>query len=102
MFLAAAESIAGQRGLPSNLIAPPDPERIANAKGWLRGRMPPNRKYSQTSDQPALTAVFDLDIARSRADSFDKCCREIEGLLRKLIALTPPDPPAAGPAVRPP
>ena len=64
-FLAAAESIAGQRGLPSSLNAPPDPESIADAKGWLRGRMPPNRRYSETSDQPALTAVFNLDVARS-------------------------------------
>jgi hypothetical protein len=39
-FLAAAESIRGKRGLPPDLEAPPNPEQIRAAKGWLRERMP--------------------------------------------------------------
>jgi hypothetical protein len=34
-FLAAATSLAGQRGLRSDLTAPPDPERPRDCKGWL-------------------------------------------------------------------
>lgn len=75
-FLAAAESLRGHRGLRADLNAPADPEAMRDAKGWLRDRMPDNRKYRETLDQPALTAPFDLQAAR-RSDSFDKCYREI-------------------------
>ena len=34
-------------------------------------------------DQAALTQIFDMAAAR-RADSFDKCYREITGLLNRL------------------
>ncbi|MBS1825762.1 MAG: DUF4276 family protein [Acidobacteria bacterium] len=45
-FLAAAESLSGVRGLPSNLIPPPDPEAIRDAKGWLTKQMPSGTCYS--------------------------------------------------------
>ncbi len=73
-FLAAAESLRGQRGLPSDLDTPAAPEDIRNAKGWLGARMPDG--YSETLDQPALTSLFDLEAAR-RADSFDKLFRDL-------------------------
>lgn len=82
-FLAAAESLRGHRGLPADLAAPAEPEIIRGAKEWLAQRMPGNRGYSETSDQPALAAAFDLTAAR-RADSFDKCYREIVRLLNRL------------------
>ena len=47
--------------------------------------MPPQRPYDETTDQPALTALFDMSMAR-RADSFDKCYREIVKLLTMLKA----------------
>lgn len=87
-FLAAAASLAGKRGLPSDLRPPPDPESIRGAKEWLGRHLPHGRKYSETTDQPALTAVFNLHQAR-RADSFDKCYREIA----KLIAVLTEPPP---------
>ncbi|NNC20017.1 DUF4276 family protein [Corallococcus exiguus] len=77
-FLAAAESLRGQRGLRSDLRAPSEPERIRDAKGWLGSHMP--QAYSETLDQPALTSVFDLEAAR-RADSFDKLVRDMGTLL---------------------
>ena len=83
-FLAAAESLRGQRGLPDTLNPPADPEAVQDAKGWLRSQMPRNRKYSETTDQPALTNLFDVDLARSRSPSFDTCYREIERLLLAL------------------
>jgi hypothetical protein len=82
-FLAAAESLRGKRGLPENLVSPSDPENIRDAKGWLSDRMPHGVSYSETDDQPAFTAVFDMAAAR-RAESFDKCYRDISKLLRIL------------------
>lgn len=79
-FLAAAESLRGQRGLPEDLASPFEPESIRDAKGWLRDRMPKGQKYVETLHQPAFTARLLLDSAR-KADSFDKCYREIVRLL---------------------
>jgi hypothetical protein len=87
-FLAAAESLQGKRSLPDDLEPPQDPEAVENPKKWLERKMPRNRKYSETADQPALTAAFDLGLARQRSPSFDKCYREIERLLAEA---NPPD-----------
>ena len=83
-FLAAAESLRGKGGLPADLEPPPDPESIRGAKEWLSKRMPRGQGYSETEHQPAFTALFDLNAAR-RADSFDKCFRDIERVLRQLL-----------------
>jgi hypothetical protein len=81
-FLAAAESISGMRLLEAGLVAPADPENaIANAKGWLRDRMPDGSTYSETIDQPALAATFDWQAAMAKAPSLDKLYREIAKLL---------------------
>jgi hypothetical protein len=77
-FLTAAKSLRGQRGLPTDLEAPSQPEGIRDTKGWLNTRM--SQGYSETIDQPALTSVFDLEAAR-RADSFDKLVRDMGALL---------------------
>ena len=82
-FLAAAESLREQRGLRNNIHPPNDPETIRGAKEWLSVQMEGTRRYSERFDQPALTARFDLEQAR-RADSFDKCYREIVRLLSEL------------------
>jgi hypothetical protein len=82
-FLAAAESLRGQHGLPDSLEPPLYPEEIRGAKEWLSDRMSPGRSYAETTDQPALTAIFDMEMAR-RADSFDKCYRDIRNMLEQL------------------
>ena len=82
-FLAAAESLRGRCGLPEDLVGDPNPEDIRGAKEWLSKHMSGNRRYSETTDQATLTGVFDLQAAR-RADSFDKCYREIVRLLTVL------------------
>jgi hypothetical protein len=79
-FLAAAESLAGYRGLPQALEAPEDPETIRGAKEWLDKRMSPNG-YAPAIDQAPLAARFDIETARRRSPSFDKFCREVERLL---------------------
>jgi len=82
-FLAAAESLRGLRGLPADLPAPADSEKIRGAKEWLSRRLPPGRVYTATADQAAFTAMFDLELAK-RASSFEKCYREIIRLLSEL------------------
>jgi len=81
-FIAAAKSLRGQRSLSSSLIPDPDPESIRGAKEWLSRHMT-DRTYSETTDQPALTEKFDLQQARN-ADSFDKCYREIQNMIKQL------------------
>ena len=83
-FLAAAESLRGQRGLPSDLDAPPDPEIIRGAKEWLSDKMVSNRGYAATTDQPAFTELFNMKAARRRAPSFDKFYRDVTGMLNLL------------------
>lgn len=80
-FLAAAESVAGRGGIKLDVVSPPDPEAIRNAKGWIRKRMKPGCSYSPSTDQAALTAVFDMDAARKRSPSFAKLYRAVVSLL---------------------
>ncbi len=82
-FLAAAESLRGKFGLPGDLESPAHPESIRGAKEWLTEKMPLGRAYAETTDQPAFAAVFDMGAAR-RADSFDKCYRDIKNMLEQL------------------
>ena len=83
-LIAAAQSLRGKRGLPEDLESPTEPEEIESPKGWLRLRMPAEKPYSETIDQPAFTGVFDIATAR-RADSFDKCYREIARLISAVM-----------------
>ena len=85
-FLAAAGSLAGQRGLDEILEPPDNPEAIRGAKGWLSATMPRGRGYRETIDQPAFTATFDMAAARQSSPSFDKLWRDVESLLQ------PPQP----------
>jgi len=89
-FLAAIESLCAHRGLANNLLAVPDPESIRDAKGYLTRQMEGGRTYFERLDQPALTAVFDIALARQRSDSFDKCCREVERLFGIVSQQSPP------------
>jgi len=82
-FLAAAKSLRGKRGLPNDLEPPVNPESIRGAKEWLSEQMPQGGSYAETTDQPALTAMFDMNTARA-ADSFDKCYRDIRYMLETL------------------
>ncbi|MDO8804392.1 MAG: DUF4276 family protein [Elusimicrobiota bacterium] len=83
-FLAAAESLRGQRGLPTTLEQPLNPENIRGAKEWLSARMPKGQRYSETTDQPAFTGLFNMTAARTNSESFNKCYRDIETMLRGL------------------
>jgi len=81
-FLAAAESLRGQRHLRHDLSAPDNPESIRDAKGWLTQRMEGSRSYRETADQAALASLFDMDVARRSAPSFRKLSREVLRIVR--------------------
>lgn len=79
-FLAAIGSIAGSRGIDQRAAPPDDPEMIRDAKGWLTAHRPSGWIYRETLDQPALSAIFDLEAARA-APSFEKLWRDVSRLL---------------------
>ena len=79
-FIAAVESLRGVRGISTDAEAPKNPESIQGAKEWLRSRM--SGSYRPTADQTALTARFDMALARRRSPSFDKMWRSVSLLLR--------------------
>ena len=63
---------------------PEEPEAKRGAKGILNGFMPSTAPYSETADQPALSAAFDLGQAYRRAASFRKFVKELYHVLTQL------------------
>ena len=74
-FLAAAESLHGQRGFAFENLPNFEPEGPRDAKGWLGERMA-GGKYRETTDQPAFSAMMDLKQAFDLSRSFRKLCSE--------------------------
>lgn len=74
-FVAAAESLTAYLTFDAANL-PEHPEIARSGKGavlrWMHNR------YAETIDQPRMTAVMDLNLARRRSPSFDKLCRELE------------------------
>lgn len=82
-FLAAIESLRGVRGISSEAAYAQNPEQVRGAKGVVSRFMPLNAPYSETADQPALSAQFDLKAAYQRASSFRKLVKEICRILEE-------------------
>lgn len=81
-FLASAESLSGKRTLLADLKPPSNPETAPrDAKRWISKRMAPGRTYKPTRDQAPFSAALNIDLVRSRSDSFDKLYREVQRLL---------------------
>lgn len=76
-FVAAAESLREYLDLPPDAVVPENPEELRMGKGWIERRFK-GTKYSETQDQPRMTARMDLALCRRRSPSFDKLCREFE------------------------
>lgn len=76
-FVAAAESLTKYIQLDATEAVPSTPEEQRCGKNWIESRFR-GPKYSETQDQPAMTAKMDLSQARTRSPSFDKLCRELE------------------------
>ena len=76
-FVAAAESLRDFLDFPADATNLQAPEKARSGKGWVQRHFK-GPKYSQTLDQPRLTARMDLGLCRARSPSFDKLCRELE------------------------
>lgn len=92
-FVAALESLSGQYGIRTDATAPANPESRRDAKGWLEEFMPRHRAYSETGDQPAMSARFDMGLAHQRNRSFRKLVKAIGDLLTQLGQPLPVWPP---------
>lgn len=77
-FAASAESLRDSGYLRDPSVSE-RPEHDRMAKGWLKKHF--HGHYSETADQPKLTARMDLALARRRSPSFDKLCRVFEALV---------------------
>lgn len=75
-FVAAAESLHHHLNLDPSTV-PSDPEASRCRKNWIERHWRVG-KYSESVDQPKLTACMDLPLCRRRSPSFDKLCREME------------------------
>jgi hypothetical protein len=80
-FLAAAPSLGGQFGFPTDFARPRSPESPRDCKGLLTKARPNGQPYKETVDQAPLASAFDLKMAREHSDSFDKFYREVSALL---------------------
>lgn len=74
-LIAARTSLHGRRGFSFCDVESVNAESIRGAKEWLGARMA-GGKYRETTDQPAYTAVMDLEQARQNSRSFGKLCSE--------------------------
>ena len=86
-FLATVESLRGVRGILADATSHPNPESPRGAGEELRRRMSPNRSYSKPTDQPALTARFDMAIAYQRCRSFRRIVN-VFGLIAASLGIT--------------
>lgn len=84
-FLASASSLRGNCGLSHSVEDHARPEEVQNCKGWLKDQMAATSKYEEPVDQPTLTTIFDLALARRKSPSFDKFWREVESICRVAL-----------------
>lgn len=80
-FLAAAHSLGGRRGIPSDIESPGNSESIRGAKEWLSRRM--DCSYDPIIHQAEFSRIMDLAEARSNR-SFDRFYRRLAELFLKL------------------
>jgi len=83
-FLAGVNTLAGERGLQHNLPNPPSAEAVQDPKRWLKDHMAGSRTYSETTDQAAFSAAFDMSAARRNSRSFDKFYRTVCEVARSV------------------
>jgi hypothetical protein len=73
-FVASAESLNEYIDVDVAAI-PAEPEASGAKKAWLQRHF--RGRYTETIEQPALTARMNLTLCRTRSASFDKLCREV-------------------------
>lgn len=80
-FLAGAASLAGKRGLREDLASPLNPDGMRDAKGWLSEHIQ-NYRYHPVSDQPALTACLDIELAAQGSRSLRKLIKTFDDIVQ--------------------
>lgn len=95
-FLAAVESLRKVRGVREDAASHPDPETPRGAKAELEARMDRRRSYSETADQPALSAKFDMPAAHRSCRSFRRLVQAFGELIEALGQPLPAPWPPAG------
>lgn len=83
-FLAAIESLRGERRIREDAQYDQNPEHRCGAKGVISRFMPQNKPYSETADQAALSALFNLSQAYRHASSFRKLVKEVCRILKEI------------------
>ena len=69
-FLGSLETLRGRRGIRADAVSHPSPESVRGAKETLDENMQPGSSYLETTDQAALTALFDFASAHRKCRSF--------------------------------
>ena len=87
LFLASLETMAGKRikglpGLPDCIRFEGDVEEMRDPKRWIRDHFPPERTYSETRDQVAMTTMLDFDLLENRSRSF----RRLKNALNQILS----------------
>ena len=77
-FLASMESLRSKRGIAANAVSETSPEIVRGAKEKISEFMPRGRPYVETSDQPALTALLDLEVVIEKCDAFRRLLTKIK------------------------
>jgi hypothetical protein len=97
-FIASLDSDSGQDikrrlGLPSTTSYGGAIEEIPRAKAWLTSKMPQDRAYKATLDQPRLSSFVDIERTFQRSRSFRRFCSAVDQLLRSMdsgsVTVTP-------------
>jgi hypothetical protein len=83
-FLASIESLRGLRGIRNDAASHPNPEVPRAAKHALEECMIEGANYSETVDQPALTAAFEMERAYARCRSFRRFVNAFGSLVPAL------------------
>ena len=83
-FIGSIESLKGARGISTNISTPRNPEDIRGAKEFLTRAMASKRHYIETTDQPALTALFNLDQAYRACRSFRKFFNDFNKIVENI------------------
>jgi len=78
-FLAALDSLGGERDIEDDPALHPEPEGPRGAKEALEARM--SRPYLETADQAPLSARFSLETAFRRSRSFRKLANAFGAVL---------------------
>ena len=87
-FLGSKESLRGVNGVTETAATPPNPENIRGAKEHLTQNMTRGRRHLSVDDQVSFAERFDLNLARQRCPSFDKCFRDVERLIHDMGSTT--------------